>query len=274
MADSNQISPSGEEPGTEKSPQAKHERIKGVFSTQVVVKVGTGTTTRKTIQKMYWFVGERSDGILEIQQLNKNYVPSGPKKSVAMEDLLQKFSPEPEFYVKSVYPKMRELEQNIANAEQQREKGELFSAELSFNEAIKVDEENVRANFGLGLTYLERGESSKADDILERLVKLEAAFAPEHKHMFNDFGINLRKNKMFDQAVNYYRKAEELASTDENLFYNIARAYFEKGEYEPCREYLSKALEINPDFEQAGKFLQFLRDKNLISASDPAPEAG
>ena len=34
------------------------DRIKGIFSTQAIQKVGTGTTTRRTIQKMYWFVEE------------------------------------------------------------------------------------------------------------------------------------------------------------------------------------------------------------------------
>ena len=38
--------------------QRGRERIKGVFSTQDVKKVGTGTTTRKTIQKGFWYAEE------------------------------------------------------------------------------------------------------------------------------------------------------------------------------------------------------------------------
>lgn len=55
----------------------KKERIKGVFSTQSLIKIGTGTTQRKTVQKSYWFATELDDGRIEIQPLNKNYVPSG-----------------------------------------------------------------------------------------------------------------------------------------------------------------------------------------------------
>jgi tetratricopeptide (TPR) repeat protein len=200
-----------------------HDRIKGVFSTQSIQRVGTGTTTRKTIQKMYWFVEERDDKLLDIQPLNRNYIPTGPKRKVTMEELLEKFAPEPEFYVSTVYPKMRELNMTIVKGENHRRKGEVFSAELEFGQALAVDEENVRANFGLGLTYLDRGEANKAQDIFERLVNLDAAFDQEHKHLFNEFGINLRKNKMLDQALDYYRRAENLSEADENLHYNIAR---------------------------------------------------
>ena len=130
----------------------KRERIKGIFSTQAIQKVGTGTTTRRTIQKMYWFVEEDASHNLEIQPLNKNYVPSGPKRRISLEELLEKFSPEPEFYVTTVYPRLRELNMVIQKGEKHREKGEIFSAELEFGQALAVDEENIRANFGLGLT--------------------------------------------------------------------------------------------------------------------------
>jgi tetratricopeptide (TPR) repeat protein len=250
---------------------AKKERIKGVFSSQMIQKVGTGTTTRKIIQKMYWMVEEKDAGSIELQPLNKNYVPSGPKRKISLDELLENFSPEPEFYLSTVYPRLRELETTIVKGEKHRSKGEIFSAELEFTTALNVDEENVRANFGLGLTYLDRGEANKANDIFERLVKLDAAFEKEHKHLFNEFGINLRKNKMYDQALDYYKRAEDLSPLDENLFYNVARAFFEKSQYEKCVEYLNKALTLNPDLSEARKFLDYIAAKNLISGAAPAP---
>ena len=242
----------------------QQERIRGVFSTQVVQKVGTGTTTRRTIQKMYWFVEQDKEELLEIQPLNKHYIPSGPKRKVTKEELLEKFSPEPEFYMSTVFPKMRELNMTIVKGERHREKGENFSAELEFDQALSVDEENVRANFGLGLTYLDRGEANKANDIFERLVKLDAAFEGEHKHLFNEFGINLRRNKMLEQSLEYYKRAEELADTDENLMYNIARTLFDKKQMDEALTYLKKALTIRPDFNEAKRFTAFLVDRGFV----------
>lgn len=209
----------------------KRDRMRGVFSTQEIRKVGTGTTTRKTIQKSFWYVDEGDDGVIEVQPLNSNYVPSGPKRKIDRDELLDKFAPEPEFYVQTVFPKMRELNKTIARADRHRQKGETFSAEFEYNNALKVDEENVRANFGIGLTYLERGETDKADNIFERLVKLDAAFEEEHKHLFNEFGINLRKSKMYDQAVEYYGRALELSQGDKMvvLAVHLAIAGFTRG---------------------------------------------
>lgn len=266
---------SGEHAG---GPAKPRDRIKGIFSTQAIQKVGTGTTTRRTIQKMYWFVEEDASGLLEIQPLNKNYVPSGPKRRIALEDLLEKFSPEPEFYVTTVYPRLCELNMVIQKGERHREKGEVFSAEMEFGQALAVDEENIRANFGLGLTYLDRGEANKADDIFQRLVRLDAAFEKEHKHLFNEFGMNLRKNKMLDQALDYYQRAENLAIRDDNLMFNIARAFFDKKDYKMAMEYLQKALLLNPEHTESRRFAAFLEEKGLakapVPAKEPEPAAG
>ena len=186
------------------------KRIKGLFSTQTVEKVGTGTTQRKTISKMYWYCTQEDDGIVVVQALNKNMVPAGPASEVPVEDFLARYNPEPEMYQKTVYPKMQELTATVSRAEQSRQRGALYSAQFEYENALAVDEEHVRANFGLGLTYVERGETAKAKDILGRIVGLEAAFAPEHKHLFNEFGISLRKNRMVDQALEYYTRALSL----------------------------------------------------------------
>lgn len=243
----------------------EHAKIQGIFSSQEIRKVGTGTTTRKTIQKTYWQSVEQEDGSIEVQPLNTNYVPTGPKRIVSREEFLTKFAPEPEFYVTTVFPKMKELNKTIARGDRHRANGENFSAEMEYNSAIKVDEENIRANFGLGLTYLERGDTSKADNIFERLVKLDASFDGEHKHLFNEFGISLRKNNMLEQAVDYYSRAIELSPNDENLVYNIGRAYLEKKDYKKSTEGFLKALEIDPLHEPSMKALIWMHGKNLIA---------
>ncbi len=252
----------------------KYQGIQGIFSNQDVRKVGTGTTTRKTIQKSYWNAAEMPQGDIEIQPLNANYIPSGPKKRISKDEFLEKFSPEPEFYVSNVFPKIKEINKTVARADRHRANKEYFSAEMEYNNALRIDEENIRANFGLGITYLERGENSKAEDILARLVKLDGAFEAEHKHLFNDFGINLRKNGLLDQSISYYNRALELSSQDENLYYNMARAYLEKKDANSCLEYLLKGLDLNPTQDILLQFLAWLLTKGLVpDAEKPAVAA-
>ena len=240
--------------------------IEGVFSKQEVRKVGTGTTSRKTIQKSYWYAVELEDYDIELQPLNYNYIPSGPKRRVSKNEFLEKYSPEPEFYVSNVFPKIKEVNKTIARADRHRTNKEYFSAEMEYGNALKIDEENIRANFGLGITYLERGENNKAEDILNRLVKLDGAFEPEHKHLFNGFGINLRKNGMYDQSIAYYIRALELSAHDENLYYNIARAYLEKKDPGSAVTHLLKGLDLNPIQESLLKFLIWMVKHSLIPA--------
>lgn len=247
----------------EVSSKEGREPIKGIFSTQEVKQVDTGTGVRKSVQKTFWFV-EELDGKMEVQPLNSNYIPAGKKRFITIEDLIGRFQPEPEFYVNTVFPKMQELADTVDRADNHRSNGENFTAEFEYGNALQVDEENVRANFGLGLTYLDRGETSKANNIFERLVKLDAAFETKHKHLFNEFGISLRKNKMTKQALEYYDRALELSGGDDHLFYNIARAHFEKRDHARCVDFLLKAINSNPDFDVVLKFLTWLLDKNFV----------
>jgi len=243
----------------------KHEKIYGVFSSQEIKKVGTGTTTRKTVSKIFWFVDENPDGTIAVQPINANHIPTGVKKNIDQEELLQKYSPEPEFYTSTVYPKMKALEEKIEHADGARKRGENFTAEFEYKNVLAIDVTNVSANFGIGLAYLERGDTEKANNIFERLINLEGAYEPQHKHLFNEFGMNLRKSNLFEQSLTYYKKALEINKSDENLYINMARVYLEQKEIELCFENITKALEICPGNELALKFVDWLNLKELIT---------
>ncbi len=245
------------------------ERIRGVFSTQEVRKVGTGTTTRKTVVKTFWYIDhDEATNELSMQSLNSNYIPMGAKKPVTREELIARFEPEPEFYTSTVYPKIKEVNDSVNAADAHREKGENFSAEFEYENALKLDEENVRANFGIGLTYLAQGDKEKADNILGRIANLEASFAPEHKHLYNEFGINLRKSKMYDRAIDYYKRAIEMGNEDENLHLNIARVYLEMTQYDDCLKEIQSALVFDMNNAVAQKMLDWLCSKEIIKQED------
>lgn len=249
-------------------------RIKGVFSLEKTSKIGAGSTVRRTTQVMYWYAEEDEQGVVWVQPLNPNYVPSGPKQEVPKDEFLEQYAPEPEFYTTKVYPSLRKLNQTVAKADRHRRNGDTYSAEYEYSNALRVDTENIRANFGLGLTYLDRGETEKADDIFKRLITMDAAFEAEHKHLFNDFGINLRKNEMYRQAVEYYGKALSLSPHDENLHYNMARANFGMANMEKTLEHLQTALELNKDLKLAHKFLSYLQKNGLLPQNPEALNLG
>ncbi len=230
-------------------------RVRGVFSTTVKAKIGYGETRRNTEQQVLMLVQERDDGRMDVQALNPNYVPMGEVKVISREKLVESYIPEPAMFMERVVPAMRELEESVERGEEHYNKGETFSAEYEFKNALRIDEENVRATFGLGLTFLDRGETAKGGLVFRRLVSLKGAFEPRHKHLFNEFGIKLRKNCMYAEALKFYARALHLSRDDEHLHYNMSRTLLAKGKPKSAITFLRKALALNPDFAEARELL-------------------
>lgn len=234
-------------------------KIRGVFSTQVKQTIGTGTTKKTAKKKLMVYVEELDDGQITVRNINSNFVPTGSVQYVERDALFKHFEPEPTLFMNKVSPAMQDLEETVQRGEEHLANAETFSAEYEFKHALRVDEENIRATFGLGLTYLERNEKNKADLVFRRLVKLKGAFEPKHKHMFNEFGIQLRKNGMYVQALKYYSRAFQFAKHDEHLLYNIGRTMFEKGSLSGAITFLEKAVRLRPDFSEGKSLLEGLK---------------
>jgi Flp pilus assembly protein TadD len=232
-----------------------------VCSAESTMSVGWGSTKSKSTSTSYYFVKEEEDGTFTVQALNDNHVPMGETTSLSKQELMRDYSPEPAVYVEKVIPALRALSRAIARGERHRAEGQFNSAEYEFLGALNLDEDNVRATFGLGLTYMDSGETDKAHQVFEKLVGMDAAFTAEHKHMFNEFGISLRKSGLLDQARDYYARALELSPLDENLHYNMARTLFLLGDRAGTKTHLARALELNPDFKEARQFLAGLERK-------------
>ncbi|WP_291328354.1 tetratricopeptide repeat protein [Desulfovibrio sp. UCD-KL4C] len=227
--------------------------------TVVSKKLKDGTKNKKI---QYWLVRETPSEMFELQEINSNNVPTGPGKLISSEKFSSDYSLELDYWQKKVRPSMENLDKTVQRGENHRAHGELYSAEMEYSGALEVDEDNVRATFGLGLTYLAKGDIEKAQEIFSKVVQLESAFRVEHKHMFNDFGISMRKTGMYKEALEFYIRGLTLDSDDENLYFNIARTHFEAGDWENCFKYLTMCLEKNKGVEEARKFCSYLIEKS------------
>jgi tetratricopeptide (TPR) repeat protein len=75
---------------------------------------------------------------------------------------------------------------------------------------------------------------------------------------YNTMGMKNRETKEFDEAVSNYSKAISVSPEDENLHYNIARAYFDASKLDKAEEYLVMALKLNPEFKEGKAFYSYL----------------
>lgn len=238
------------------APDAVSGGLKCAFSDKRTVKVGTGSTTKRHEQNVYWYVEQIAPELFGVWMLNKNGVPTGSRKEMSKDKLLSTYYPELQYYNEHVAPKVMEMTGAVERGDRRREISDFSAAEAEYDIALKLDVENVRAVFGLGLSYLSRGEIKKAHHTFQDLIALEAAFAPEHKHLFNEMGIQLRKNKMFNESVAFYMRALKLGKEDAHLFYNLSRVYYEADDWSGCLNYLKRCLYLDQNLNEALNLLE------------------
>lgn len=85
--------------------------------------------------------------------------------------------------------------------------------------------------------------------------------SPESIHLYNRIGIVLRKMQDFESAEGYYRRALGICQTDEYLFFNLGRLYYDWQKWGKMAEAAKMAVAINPDFAEARKLLAFAQKK-------------
>lgn len=79
------------------------------------------------------------------------------------------------------------------------------------------------------------------------MVGVSEGIVVAHKHMFTDFGMDLRKSQLNDLALTSFRRALELSPDDSHALFNVGRALYELGKYREADEYLDRALNLEPD---------------------------
>lgn len=229
----------------------------GVYYETVVQNIGTGSTARRQEMRSYYIARVKEPGIIAVQLLDMDDKPLHIVEDVEEADFDRRFTYDPDHKPKTAAE--RTVDRAIAQAEAHARRKEFNSAEFEYNKALKLDEENVRANFGLGKVYVATGETDKATAVFAKLAKVEAVFEEKNKHIFNDLGIELRRMEMYDQALEYYRKALSIAPQDENLYFNMARAFYQKGDLDRAGKFLSKALSLNPNLVEAQQLLERIK---------------
>ena len=244
--------------------------FKGLFSHCVDEPAGGDPPSD---QDGLWFV-ERNEGeAATIQPVGPSFVPTGKREIIDTDVLMRDYCPEPALYQKKVRPQMERMDKALDRGDALREEGQFQRAEAQYDTALSLDENNVRACFGIGICFVRKNDKEKAVLTLEKLLTLEAAFDARYKRLYNEFGIALRKMNMFDEALRFYEKGAEAAADDDHLMFNISRAFYAKDDFDQSLTFLDKALTINPKLTPAKRMKQHLLKAHpeLEGQAAPAP---
>ena len=238
---------------------ADHPVILGVYSLKQETQIGMGDSATKRETVTYWYVRQLDRDRFEVQPLNIHHVPSGVKQELAAREFLTSYSPEPQYYRMFTVPALNSLARKLDKGRELFAAGQIDDAEKALLKALMIDDRNVEANYALGEVYSEKNDFDKLRKVLGALLQSDEAFSQEHRERFNAFGIDLRENKLLDEALGFYARALELDAMDEHVYFNMARACYEKHALEECMRNLDIALAVNPEFEEARKFMDFCR---------------
>ncbi len=248
---------------------SEEPQVLGVYSFTKKAEAGTGSTSTEYMQKTYWFAMRLSDEEIEVQPLNSNHVPSGIVNLISKGVFIRDYEPEVEYYQKNTVPHMRSLKEKVDKGEDFFQAGNFNQAESQFIKALVIDPNHAGANLGLGSVYCETKNYEKLKHIFEKLIINPDTFKKELSQQFNRFAVGLRKNKQYDEAIKFYDRAITVNQGDENLYFNTARAYFEKGDFAEAIRYLDEAVRINPGFTEAQKFLRYCHKQTGGPISSP-----
>lgn len=240
--------------------------ILGIYSKKKQLASGFGATRHSAEQKTYWFVRRMDDDNYEIQPLNQNHVPSGVTSTISKGTFMKEYVPEVDYYERQTLPALQTLRRKLDRGEELFQMDQLDAAESEFAKALSIDEDNPQANLRQGDIACRKKDFKKLKQALQRIMGIDKIFVEAERHRFNEFGMNLRKEGFFSEAVAYYSKALQVSSQDEHLYFNIARVFHQMGNQSACLQHLEDALRINPAFEQAQRFLGYCRQTQRFGA--------
>ncbi|GFK95071.1 Chemotaxis protein CheY [Fundidesulfovibrio magnetotacticus] len=159
---------------------------------------------------------------------------------------------------------------------------EFGQAIVCFNKALAANTLFAEAYRGLAYAHKGQGDLEKHLDCLKRsadilamqdkLQELKELFVeilthdPKAVNPYNTLGVRLRRSGDLSGALHAYTRALDLTPDDENLHYNIAKAYQHASRLDSAASHLRRALEIRPDFHEAGALLATLPHEGKTQA--------
>ena len=136
-----------------------------------------------------------------------------------------------------------------------------------YNHLLLENEKDAQAWMGKGHTLLRKGFPNPAQKALERAKELDQALKkdPEFTKLWNESlghrqekteayrkkGDELTRSKDFEKAIQFYQLATKENPTAAKSWNNMGVAYVNLYLYKKALLYFDKALEIDPDYQQA-----------------------
>jgi len=117
----------------------------------------------------------------------------------------------------------------------------------AFQECLKLDPKNVKAQTNLGLSLVGLGRISEAQNAYRQAIALQQQEAQKNPEPFIDFGDLLLDENQPDDAIVYLSKAREIAPREFRVYQSLGKAYLRLNRLPEAQTELEKAVSLTPD---------------------------
>lgn len=146
---------------------------------------------------------------------------------------------------------------------------------VAFQKALRINDLFAEAYQGLAEAYKGKGDKEQCQFYLKKAANLYAEFDRMEKvkeifidilkydntanNPFNTLGVRLRKNGDYQGAIRAYQQALEVTPNDENVYFNMAKAFFYMDDKVNALKYVTMSLRMNRNFGEALKLYKSLK---------------
>ena len=224
-------------------------------------------------RKRLFFVWADGDGGYIVQLLDGAYRPTGPLRSVNFTVFQGQFVYEPSILVAPLSVGQgtdAEPGPHGGAADNPPPMGAPASSPPSESSSkvagdAKEVESFLRSHFNKAMRRIKRPEERTAAlASLKTLADVEEGIVLEHKHMFTDFGITLRKNELLELALSCSQRVLDLSPDDDHAHFNVARILYEMGRVADAEQHLLAALDLAPDAIVCIKMLKYIQKQRRL----------
>lgn len=251
--------------------------VDAVYFEKKKMNIGAGGTSQSKVEDIHFHIVEKEDNKLNLEMLNAQGKRTGMvidtiDKETFLSRFFSCFEHECQFFPRVSKEEGKErAKKHAESGDRLKEQNEMKQAEMEYGNALKFDEKSARANYGLAKVLIETGRKDDGKIRLKKLAQMDNVFEKENKHLFNEIGIDLRKQKLYDEALDYYNKAISIDPDDEALHYNLARLHKDCNKYQEAMNVIKKALKIKPDFEEGKEFHAWLQTRLTTKPAQKKP---
>ena len=129
---------------------------------------------------------------------------------------------------------------------------------LEIDQDKQKQQEETLGKIEQAIAFIDQDDLPQAMSIINESEEIREAVVL----YYNDAGMRYRTEKSFDEAIKNYSRALMVSPEDENLHYNMGRAYFEAGHPDKAENCLAEAMQLNPDFREGQVFYDHLLKRN------------